>query len=90
MARCERCERALAAEARERWIPVTERLPTKRGKVLAYYPDKYGCEISMYTPRDQGWESLELSGWGNELEWTRQDVPPTHWLPLPAPPEVEP
>ena len=60
------------------WIPVSEP-PNTDGLYLASL-DNGGVEIVEY------W----LGGWMMKLDedWTRTELP-THWMPLPQPPEAE-
>lgn len=66
----------------QKWIPVTERLPELRTKVLC-------CGVKG------GRFIAELSTWGKEehLYWDKrngQGCPTvTHWMPLPEPPKGE-
>jgi hypothetical protein len=69
--------------ADRRWIPVSERLPTKLDAdgvpetVLGWYPD-YPPAILMVWHTGKEWEDSDGSG---------QTVKaPTHWMPLPEPP----
>lgn len=67
------------------WIPVSERLPDEN-RVLIFCPLLEPREIvgaRRYSPSD-GW-SVWVTDDGQELGETE----PTHWMPLPSPPEVK-
>jgi hypothetical protein len=36
------------------------------------------------------WGTIEMLSWEGEGLWCHSCRPPTHWMPLPAPPEVKP
>lgn len=55
-----------------RWIPIDEMLPEEKERVLVITESKY-CYIGFYS---------ELSGWHFP-----HVIHPTHWMPLPEPPE---
>ena len=63
------------APAQQRWIPVSERLPERRRRVLCWlsYPDIE--EIIV-----------ENQYYGNGM-WMVESEAVTHWMPLPEPPE---
>ena len=74
--RCARyAEEIAVAQERQRWIPVTERLPDQCVDVLVRYRDKH---ILMGTARCDDWLDEDL-----------EDGEITHWMPLPEGPEVE-
>lgn len=91
--RCARYAEEIAVlQERQRWIPVTERLPSKDGPYIVHCDD-------TYAPSDEriwgGSVVLEADwcfgawGWnenGNEYDL---DGIVTHWKPLPEAPEVE-
>jgi hypothetical protein len=67
-----------------KWIPVGERLPEDEQDVLAYFKHEDGSD-SM----DIGWFSSRCY----PREWrhyaaSARDMNPTHWMPLPEPPEA--
>lgn len=87
-ARCARyAEEIAVAQERQRWIPVTERLPEISNSwgvsdiVLCIISDPSG-----YTPPNPG-----LCVYLEDGRWTchGQIVRVTHWMPLPDGPEVE-
>lgn len=65
----------LDAEERQRWIPVTERLPEKNGSYLVFV---YG-------------EVTEMNCWHGKWHRLGDDYTKavTHWMPLPEPPKEE-
>lgn len=70
--------RVAELEARERWVPVGERLPEHGDRVRFWFPAR----------RDGGLEPGEVTEtmpWG--LDYWRSK--PSHWRPLPEPPEGE-
>lgn len=62
---------------RRRWIPVTERLPANRQRVIAFFPSEIESvgEATFRNDEENRWLT-EHGSWF--------DV--THWMPLPAPP----
>lgn len=80
----------LDAEERQRWIPVTERLPEIGEIVLAYVDDL--CLII----RAKIVDAKDYHG-ERRIDWARVDPDPfflscytiTHWMPLPEPPKEE-
>lgn len=75
-ARCARYAEEIAVlQERLRWIPVEEELPDQCVDVLVRYRDKH---ILMGTAMCDDW-----------IEEDFEDGEITHWMPLPAGPEVE-
>lgn len=77
---------ALAAELKERqyrlarWIPVEERLPDEgSGGVLGFRRSDIAAGEHSY---GMAWNH------GGKLAWN-EPMTPTHWMPLPQPPEVK-
>lgn len=83
--RCARYAEEIAVlRERQRWIPVTERLPEDRSNVLvvAYWHERWGVYM--------GWCAPERAEWCVHIGiGDRDDVAVTHWMPLPEAPEVE-
>ena len=59
-------------EEKQRWIPVTERLPERGQEVLVYAGDGHKPEVYAYSFWHKDFASFSRI---------------THWLPLPEPPE---
>ena len=77
----------LDAEERQRWVPVTERLPKEEAEIYWCYTNMgIMCECRWTNNR---WGLGESDRWG----WNIMDVPQyqkvTHWMPLPQPPKEE-
>ena len=66
--------------AKHRWIPVTERLPEESGSYLIV--DGRTISEAYY---GKGWAG---DNWTDPVEMY-MTFHPTHWMPLPAPPESE-
>jgi hypothetical protein len=78
-------ERALAAEARQVWVPVTERLPVDYADVLVSQFDAVARAAHVMSAYCVTYDYQRQCVW-----WAkgRTIVTPTHWRPLPAPPVV--
>ena len=74
-------ERAALRE-KQRWIPVTERLPERDVQVLGWYKDN---PFSQYRPEVVAWNG---NGWVFVYAH-RYVTNVTHWMPLPEAPEVD-
>ena len=72
-------ERAALRE-KQRWIPVTERLPERDVQVLGWYKDN---PFSQYRPEVVAWNG---NGWVFVYAH-RYVTNVTHWMPLPKAPE---
>lgn len=70
--------------AKNRWIPVTERLPKYGTTVLVY-----GSQGGIYTARYE----RARAEWDRDSWWKLNSKShicnPTHWMPLPEPPKEE-
>lgn len=85
--RCARyAEEIAVAQERQRWIPVTERLPEEGVPVLINY---IGTDGEVYADGVAVWTECGCFWWEGSLADCEEDVavPITHWMPLPAPPE---
>ena len=71
-----------ALREKQRWIPVTERLPERDVQVLGWYKDN---PFSQYRPEVVAWNG---NGWVFVYAH-RYVTNVTHWMPLPEAPEVE-
>lgn len=81
-ARCELLEGEIAAvKAERRWIPVNERLPDRGSNVLCTWHGKYHHICYMDT-------STNIADWWDGATDEPLSQKPTHWQPLPEPPEA--
>ena len=69
-----------ALREKQRWIPVTERLPERDVQVLGWYKDN---PFSQYRPEVVAWNG---NGWVFVYAH-RYVTNVTHWMPLPGAPE---
>lgn len=69
-----------ALREKQRWIPVTERLPERDVQVLGWYKDN---PFSQYRPEVVAWNG---NGWVFVYAH-RYVTKVTHWMPLPKAPE---
>lgn len=72
----------IAALSKQKWIPVTERLP-EEGKVVLIYGDLYPIKLDgsvIAVSKRMDWNYWQ--GFGRERNIT-------HWMPLPEPPKEE-
>ncbi len=73
------------AEWERRWIPIDESPPDRGQIVLAYRsnvpPQSFTVAVCTYD------KHLPENEYGFRTDWA-EDIKPTHWMPLPAPPET--
>lgn len=75
-------DEVMALRERQRWIPVTERLPAEGERVLAASEGVFSGEAYLSC------EGVWMRSYG--VVWVSLvDMPVTHWMPLPYKPEVE-
>lgn len=87
--RCARyAEEIMVLQERQRWIPAEERLPEEGVPVFINYIGTDGAPhadgVVVWAERAALWWEGSLADCDTEVS-----VPITHWMPLPAPPEVE-
>ena len=80
--RCARYAEEIAVlRERQRWIPVTERLPENGQRVLAYCKDRVIHDAKWSWPESEWFDKATGSSYLGGFV--------THWTPLPPAPEVE-
>lgn len=72
----------LDAEGRQHWIPVEERLPEDLTRVIVFCEDGVSYGLCEHLIADDE----EVVEWHDFLHYP---IAPTHWMPLPEPPEEE-
>jgi len=82
--------------AKQKWIPVTERLPEVVDTYLVVVVSKYDYEkeysidtdVATYNPHEDGYID---NCWNTYIDWDegQQYLHVTHWMPLPTPPKGE-
>ena len=77
----------LKAAMRQRWIPVTERLPDKDGTYLIRFANKSICDAEYENKFGSFGYWLAIM-WDEDADWFPY-VDVTHWMPLPEPPKGE-
>ena len=71
--------------ADEKWIPVTERLPDTGVDVLVKFPHN----MAVASIDIGEWVVNSGDGWCTDINLAGGEKNPTHWMPLPQPPEEE-
>lgn len=75
---------AIEELSKPRWISVTERLPEKMQYVLVRYQNNDMAVASWFGGDEhiRFWRAMTDEGWCADC-----DTEPTHWMPLPQPPQ---
>ena len=71
----------------QKWIPVTERLPSLHDDVLLYFKEDDNMAAGYLDDVDEDrtmWCAYSDGGY-----YTDCDYEPTHWMTLPEPPEID-
>lgn len=71
----------IAELGKQKWIPVTERLPEDLTRVIVYCEDGVSFGLCEHLIADDDEEVVE---WHDFLYYP---ITPTHWMPLPEPPK---
>lgn len=89
------CAELLQRRQADRWIPVEERLPEEGEYVSVLFGKDEKTIGSWFTETETeeyetiGFEYKQWEVWNfGDNKFRYVDDPPTHWRPLPAPPEV--
>lgn len=75
----------MATEDKPRWIPVTEGLPGTGVDVLVKFPQN----MAVASIDNGEWVVNSGDGWCTDINLAGGEKNPTHWMPLPQPPEEE-
>ena len=76
-------------DEKQRWIPVTERLPEKTIDVLLYFGGKYKNQAVGFWHGCEECGAVYWCAYTDDGFYTDCDYKPTHWMPLPEPPKED-
>ena len=81
--RCRECGARYGRLLNQKWIPVSERLPEKDGRYLAYIVNEYECRLRYIMTCDLILNSISKNHWFPDDECASNNV--IAWMPLPEP-----